>query len=245
MMKETTRIPNTSGSSRILPLAIIALMCLLTIVPSLCYPRDTVPAQETISPSDTIAEPQTVTATDTGEEDHEPDPAQPDNPVDAFFDAWVLDNSTSSNYHMTQYRAARADAWLAEMEHGYAMLEEHINPYISEEGQKNYREIIRRSRESFLVYAEEGTYLKATVTASNTFAANPSDDDFIYAGTAKGGYHLWLKGDAYRAEALRLYDMIDMIYYFEECPELFVFDAEEFMSTVTEKYDIVLAPAAE
>lgn len=244
-MKNHANRQDAAIRSRILPLAIIALMCLLTIVPSLCYPRDTVPEQERVSPSDTIAEMQTVTPSDAETEEDEPVPDQADNPVDAFFDAWELDNSTSSNYHMTQYRAARADAWLAEVEHGYAMLEEHINPYISEEGQKNYREIIRRARESFLVYAEEGTYLEATVTASNTFAANPSEDDFIYAGTAKEGYHLWLKGDACRAEALRLYGMIDMIYYFEECPELFVFDAEEFMSTVTEKYDIVLAPAAE
>lgn len=228
--------------SRIASLIIIALLGLITILPSVCYPGRAAAPHKAVTPSDTVTS--SDTATEPEPEDPIPPGEEPLNPVDAFFDAYGLDNSTSSNAHMTSYREARADAWLAEVEHGYALLKEHINPYKSEEGQKYYRELIDRVRESFLTFAEDGTYLEATVAASNTFAVNP-EDDFIYAGTAQGGYHLGLKGDTCRAEALRLYEMIESLYIFEDCPELFIFDADEFMSTVTEKYDIVLAPVEE
>lgn len=221
-----------SRNSRTAALIVILLIGLLAIVPSALYPENAVDVQAPVSSADAVRE----NADEAGV------PEEPDNPIDAFFDYYVLDNSTSSNADMTRYREARADAWLAEVEHGYAMLKELINPHMSDEGRKAHLEIIDRARESFLIFAEDGTYIQSTVTASNVFEVNPYNEN-IFAGSAAGGYHLWLMGDMYRNEALRLHDMIRIVYHYEETPELFVFDAEEFMAGVTENYGIVLTPA--
>lgn len=233
-----------TARARTAPLVIIALLCALTILPSVCQAKSTPAAQEAVTPSEAVTSSEANKETETEAEPSPPPAEKPDNPIDAFFDAYGLDDSTSSNAHMSLYREARADAWLAEAEHGYALLKELINPCMSDEGRKAYVEIIDRTRESFLVFAEDGTYLESTVAASNVFSVSDSDSN-IFSGSAAGGYHLWLMGDMYRNEALRLYSMIESLYIFEECPELFVFDSEEFMSTVTEKYDIVLAPLEE
>jgi len=141
--------------------------------------------------------------------------------------------------HMKLYNAARADAWLAEVEHGYSLLRSVVNPTMDPESKNAYLEQIDRSRESFLLYAEESTYLEAAAASSNMFTTEESDYSVIF-GSAFGGYRLWLQGNLYRAEAFRLYSMLKYICNFENCSNAFVFDPDSFLTSAIENYDIVL-----
>jgi len=241
-MKEISDKRTDTGRSRLLSGAVALILLTAAIGMSVFYPRRDVPAAETaVQP-----------LTDMPSQTDAPLPTQADlplqeeeaNPIDAFFDTYSLDDSTSSNRHMRAYNIARADAWLAEVEHGYSLLSSVINPAIDEEGRDTLFGQIERSKESFLLYVEESTDLEATAASSNVFATDAPDENIMY-GSAYGGYRFWLKGEQYRTEALRLYSMLEYICGFESPDDAFVFDSAAFLASAQENYDIVLTDGSE
>lgn len=162
------------------------------------------------------------------------------NPIDSFFERYVLHESTSSNADMTAYEIARGDMWLAEVDNAYRLMKESINPNQSEEAQEKYAERLQQTYEDFLSYAENGTNIEALTAASNVFAIN-DDFDGVYAGTALSGYHSRLLADTYRAEALRMYGALEYVYDWAdaEAEDIFVFDEEKLLADAEDEYGII------
>ncbi len=160
------------------------------------------------------------------------------NPIDNFFEKYVLDESTSSNIDMTRYEMVRRDLWLIELKNAYRLMKESINPTLSAENRKQYSDAVDDSLKDFLAYVENGAYIEALTGATSVFTL---EDESISAGTALSGYHTRLEGDMYRAEALRIYSSVEYIYDFKDSTDAFAFSESDFLPTVTENYEIVLA----
>ncbi len=167
-----------------------------------------------------------------------------ENPIDDFLARYELSEKTSFNAAMCSYREAVSDLWLVEVEHGYDLLKNCLNSSLDEENREYWQDTIDQTLENFLLYADESAYLEATVAASNVFVSEEYDGTNIMAGTALGGYHMSLRAELHRKEALRVYAALEWVLEYESVEEAFVFDEAEFLSTVTEKYGIELVPVS-
>lgn len=203
--------------------------------------QDAAPQKDAVpSPGDVVSEADTVPETDYEYLDINWE----ENPIDDFLARYELSENTSSNADMSAYHAAVSDLWLVEVEHGYDLLKDSLNSSLDEERREYWEDNIDRTLESFLLYADESSHLEATAAASNVFVSEEYDGTDIMAGTALGGYHMGIRAELHRQEALRVYAALEWVLEYESVEEAFVFDEEEFLSTVTEFYDIELVPVA-
>jgi len=160
------------------------------------------------------------------------------NPIDSFWESYGLASSTSSNRDLSHYKLAIADAWESELIHAYELLEGCINPAISDQQKENIHTQLDQALEHYLEYGKASSELDALAGATGFFAAPGVDSEAWPAGSGFGGYREALRGEVYREETLRIYELINEYYCFSSIDDAFAFDDKEFIELLREEYQI-------
>lgn len=207
--RRKNRLTNAKKEMLIMLLPLIAFvvaMVFLTISQSIDMQRllERIDALEAAAFSTGDALPTSPTDLPTAE-DEDADELQV-NPIDKFFEGYVLSNDTSSNADMSQLKAARADLWLAEVKNGYEILRKSINSGLISERRQALLDDLNTAEKAFIDYADRAAYTNACAVGSSSFTPYGKAAENS-SGSGMGGYHLHLLGDHYRSEALRLYDI--------------------------------------
>lgn len=147
-----------------------------------------------------------------------------DNPIDRFYQTYRVDWASTVEFRV--FALADKTVWQAEAEHAYDLLEAR--------GNFGFDAVAAETREAFFAYAERQAKLEAYYTTSNAFGDDGGVSDALAGGSSLPGFQSANAADLYRAQALKLYGLLETDCGFAATDEAFVFDPDAYLTTLRE-----------